>query len=293
VTLARELPAVTPGDTLADRFEVIQFLGTGVIGQVYLAADRTTNSRVALKFPRYRFRELPGLAATGSAHPLAPFLRRESHLTAHLRHPGIVEYIDSGELAGIPWLATAYLPLGLADSRQVPMDIAGTMEVLRPVTDALTYLHSRGFVHRDLTPKNVRINDDGLPVLIDFGLAQRIGDRSWPTVDRILGTPLFSPPECHRHDGLTISLAPNADVFSIARLFEWMLVGAHIRPHPDTPISTIPDPLRAIVQQATSSNPLTRPDTPAKFLRSCELALGELGEDAFLGHQIIERSLFS
>jgi serine/threonine-protein kinase len=131
-----------------------------------------------------------------------------------------------------------------------------------------------GFVHRDISPGNLGLRDDGSLVIIDFGLAQPMGRVGLATVERFMGTRLFSPPECHSTTAFETILMPSADVFSTARVLEWLVTGDGMRVSYDEPVTDLPETLANIIHQATSTSPEARPQSIRELLVACQLALG-------------------
>ncbi|HSC28165.1 MAG TPA: protein kinase, partial [Vicinamibacterales bacterium] len=167
-------------------YEVLSPLGHGGMGEVYRARDRQLNRNVALKV----------LPALFSADPdrLARF-RREAETLATLNHPNI------GQIYGIEsWGQSPALVLELVEgptladrmaAGRMPVDEA--LHVARQIADAIEAAHERGIVHRDLKPANVKLRDDGVVKVLDFGLAKALApDRSNPFVTAIAESPTVS-----------------------------------------------------------------------------------------------------
>jgi serine/threonine protein kinase len=186
--------ALVPGTRLGP-YEIGSQLGVGGMGEVYRARDAKLNRDVALKI-------LPDAFATDAVR-LARF-RQEAQVLASLSHPNIGQiygFEDSGarhalvlELVAGPTLADriAMGPLALADAVSVGKQIAS----------ALAAAHDQGVVHRDLKPANIKVRDDGVVKVLDFGLAKAVGDASSPTVTAqvtqpgaVMGTPAYMSPE--------------------------------------------------------------------------------------------------
>lgn len=262
------------GDRFADRFEIYELLGTGLVGRIYRAWDRQGQRHVALKILDKPFRHMPGLSGFAGAFPMAPLLRRESRLLEQLQHPGICGYQASGEIDNSPWLAMEYIDGGLLRDRETPILAPELLHVVRGVSAPLIYLHSAGYVHRDVTPSNVGFRSNGTLALLDIGLVQRTFHSPEFAIQRVMGSPGYSPPECHRPTAFDIALTPRADVFSLGRLLEWMIAGPDMRVHPDAPMPASHSPISGVVQRATCVDPELRyPDIPT-LLGACELALG-------------------
>ena len=171
VTPAR-LPRV-----LAGKFEVARRIGSGGMGVVYLARDTALGRDVALKtLPAYR----GGAVAR---------LRDEARAMAALNHPALATLYGVELWRGSPVLVVEYMAGGTLGTRLTmgPMRLEEIVELGMTVADALTYMHGRGVLHRDVKPGNIGMTADGAVKLLDFGLA---GDEHTPA-----GTPAYLPPE--------------------------------------------------------------------------------------------------
>jgi len=260
-------------DLVPQRFAVRELLGTGLIGRTYRAWDQLDQRPVALKVLDSSFRYMPGLSGFAGAFPMASLLRNESRLLQQLQHPGICSYHDSGELDGTPWLAMEYIGGGYLRDRQTPIASTEIVQILHKLAAPLAYLHAAGYVHRDVTPSNVGFRSDGTLALLDLGLAQRTFHNSEVAIQRVMGSPGYSPPECHQPAAFDIALTPRADIFSLGRLMEWMIVGPDMRVYPDSPMAESDSPICAVIQRATRVDPRLRYPDVQTLLSACKLAL--------------------
>src|SRR5512139_1237873 len=155
-----------PGHKIQD-YEIIDLLGKGGMGEVYLARDSILDRRVALKF-------LPD-ELEGDPRVRERFLR-EAKSAAALDHPFICKIYETGESQGKAFIAMEFIegrtlrdrieqePVGLKDSIRITLEIA----------EALENAHLVGIVHRDLKPANIMITSQGHTKVMDFGLAKRV-----------------------------------------------------------------------------------------------------------------------
>jgi eukaryotic-like serine/threonine-protein kinase len=148
------------------------------------------------------------------------FVRRfveEAKTAVELNHPNIVPVFELGVEGGVYYLAMEFCPgLTLADvlTQTGPLDPAEGAHVGAEVCRALDYAHRRaGIVHRDVTPRNVLVDDEGAVRIIDFGIAAPV-ERSGRRSREIFGSPGHMPPEQLRGDPLT----PATDVFAVGAL---------------------------------------------------------------------------
>lgn len=167
---------------IAGRYDVVSPLGEGGYGRVYVAVDRLTGARVAVKVLQRR--RLGGFR----------LFRREIALLRMLRLPGVVRFIDDGIHRGSPFLVTE-----LVEGAPFPGDGALDWESLRgtavALLEALDRVHAHGVVHRDIKPSNVIVGPRGAPILLDFGVSLPPRLRPDDYEGDTMGTPLYMAPE--------------------------------------------------------------------------------------------------
>jgi serine/threonine-protein kinase len=183
------------GDVFAG-YTIVRRLGSGGMGEVYLAKHPRLPRRDALKV-------LP--AALTADREFRERLSREADIAAELWHPHIVGIHDRGEFEGQLWLSMDYVEgtdaAELLRSRYpngMPRDEA--FAIVSAVADALDYAHLRGLLHRDIKPANILLTDTdprGRRILLaDFGIARQIGDISGLTAtNMVMGTTAYAAPE--------------------------------------------------------------------------------------------------
>ena len=206
--------ALSIGDEVGP-FVLQRCLGQGGMGEVWLAT-RTQDGfhqQVALK----RIRR-----GMNSATALRRF-QAERRILAELSHPHIARFIDGGvDARGLPWYAMSYVE-GLPLNRYVQVHALGVRErvaLLLQVTDAVAHAQNQLIVHRDLKPSNVLVDGEGVPHLLDFGIAKLlVGEGTQAetlTAEQAL-TPMYAAPE--QIQGGRISTA--TDVYALgAMLYE-------------------------------------------------------------------------
>jgi WD40 repeat protein/tetratricopeptide (TPR) repeat protein/tRNA A-37 threonylcarbamoyl transferase component Bud32 len=205
------------GQRRLGKFELIDTLGVGAFGTVYMARDPELHRVVAIKVPR--------AGNLSAAEDLDRFLR-EARSVAQLRHPSIVSVHEVGEADGVPYLVSDFVRgMTLADlltSRRPPPREAA--QLIAAVAEALQYAHDQGVVHRDVKPSNIMLDDGGTPYVMDFGLAKREAGEITMTVEgQVLGTPAYMSPEqafgeSHKVDG-------RSDVYSLGVILYLLLTG--------------------------------------------------------------------
>ncbi|MER7225958.1 serine/threonine-protein kinase [Streptomyces rubradiris] len=169
------------GEVVEGRYELAESIGKGGMAQVWRAADRETGLDVAVKFLRpdsEDLRQLDTLARQEELDVLRARFRRETMLLGRLDHPGIPELYGHGSHRGMPYMAMRHVPgvnLHKFLGEHGPLTLTVAAAVAAQVADALACAHTLPVVHRDLKPQNIMISDDGVAVLIDFGIAKPLG----------------------------------------------------------------------------------------------------------------------
>jgi len=169
-------------------YEVLQVLGKGGMGVVYLARQKALKRLVALKMI------LPGRHA-GDAE-LTRF-RLEAEAIARLQHPNIVQIHEIGEQEGQPYFSLEYVQGGSLDKKlaHLPQPPREAAQLTAIIARAMQAAHQAGVIHRDLKPANILITHDGTPKITDFGLAKKLDDDSGQTHSgAIMGTPAYMSP---------------------------------------------------------------------------------------------------
>ena len=209
----RGLPVLRRGQ-IVGRFELLREIGRGGFGVVYEASDRALGRSVALKAVRMG----------GDMELKEERLLREAEAAAQLSHPNIVTLHDVGRFEDRPYLVMELLR-GCALAERLergPIPLREALRVGVEVAKAVAHAHAQGVIHRDLTPGNVFLCDDGQVKVLDFGLAQVFGRRKLDG-----GTRAYMAPEQFRG-------APEderTDVFALGVILHQMVSGK--LPFPD------------------------------------------------------------
>jgi serine/threonine protein kinase len=208
------------------RYRVLEQLGQGAMGTVYLVRDTQLNRQVALKVPHVRPSNVDG---TPDRRVLDRFYR-EAHAAAILRHPNLCPVYDVGQIDGVPYLTMAYIrgrPLSRYIERDRPISLRWTAVLVRKLALALQAAHERGVIHRDMKPSNVMICAGREPMIMDFGLAWRLDCREsnerLTRIGLVLGTPAYMSPE--QLSGHVEDLGPRCDVYSLGVILYELLTG--------------------------------------------------------------------
>lgn len=195
-TAAEAAPTAAPDRFAAlpapfGRYELRRRLGAGGMGAVFLAYDHELQREVALKVPRFE----------DGRPELVERFYREARAAAQLRHPGVCPVHDVGQIGGVHFLTMSYIDgstLAEVLQQHGPLPTEQAARCVRDVARAVQSAHDRGLIHRDLKPGNVMIDRTGQAVVMDFGLAQRLGDTGDDRLTRqgmLVGTPAYMAPE--------------------------------------------------------------------------------------------------
>ena len=169
VSLATKIMQNGQADLLVGRtighYKLSESIGTGGMGDVYLATDVTAGRKAALKLLPTRF--------TGDAERLKRF-QQEAHAVVALNHPNILTVYEIGEDHSIHYIASELiegetLRERLAHGR---MQLSEAVDVAIQVASALAAAHQAGIVHRDIKPENIMLRPDGYVKVLDFGIAK-------------------------------------------------------------------------------------------------------------------------
>ncbi|MFC5946744.1 serine/threonine-protein kinase [Pseudonocardia lutea] len=213
-------PGAVPMNGRAPRFRLIQRIGAGGFGRVWLAHDAKIGRTVALKSAH---------APDGETEER---IRREAAALAAVRHPQCVQILDLVHAQSDPGLAQLEglvivmeyvegVPLSRLVQERGPVDDVSAARIWSGVAGALDAAHKRGVLHRDLKPGNVIVDGAGFPHLIDFGIARRTGDSTLTMTGFVLGTPDYLAPEVAAGQKAT----PRSDVWQLAATVSFALTG--------------------------------------------------------------------
>ena len=260
LSLERTVEALTgqPATPLAvGPYRVIDRLGAGGMGVVFLAHDDRLDRRVAIKVLR---RDVADLGTPTSA------VLDEARALARLDHPNLVTVHEVGESDGQSYIVMEYIEG--RDLRTFAADASGA-EVLRVLLDAargLAAAHRGGVVHGDFKPENVLVDRSGRARVIDFGvagLARALDGRT------SAGTPGYVAPEVTRGEPIT----PRSDVYALAVVFFELLCGRRPAGARDVtgPLPRgAPPRLLRVLRAAASADPAARPPDAGAFVAAAE-----------------------
>jgi serine/threonine protein kinase/beta-lactam-binding protein with PASTA domain len=279
--------------TIGGRYELGKIIGSGGMGDIYVAKDLTLGRRVAVKVLR------PSLAADLK---VSTRFKQEARLASKMSHPNIVRVYDAGDdvrvaedgtRSKVPFIVMEYvegLELKTIIARG-PLKVSEAVRVTAELLAAIEYAHQAGMVHRDIKPSNIMLTRSGQVKVLDFGIARAVTDAfsDLTQTTNILGTAAYFSPEQARGERVDA----RTDVYAIGVVLFEMLTGqapfsgdtalvvAHrhiheLPPAPSSLNSKVSPALDHVVLKALAKNKNDRYPTAAECAR-------ELGQAA-AGH---------
>jgi len=268
-----------PGYLLVDRFRLVERLGRGGLGSVWLGEDvQLDNEKVACKILKTDLYDDRRAVSD---------LKREVLLTRRLRHPHILAVYTFWETDEYRMITMEYIKgsnlseLLLEKGR--PFYPAEIVDWLKAIGVALDYAHGEGILHRDVKPANILLNEQGRILLADFGIARTAREvQARLTGELTSGTLLYVSPEQlmgERLDG-------RSDLYSLAATVYELMAGlppfskgsivTQIQMKPAPPIEGLPDPINQVLLKALAKDPERRYATCGAFCTAFAAAVAEV-----------------
>jgi len=271
-----------PGTIVDGRYKIVEMIGEGGMGKVFLAEHVDIGKRVALKVLHQSYSRMPDLVER---------FRREARAASKIGHPHIVDVTDSGTTAdGSAYFVMEYLEgveLGSVIEREGALEVVRALRIATQICRALSAAHAAGIIHRDLKPENIFLTvRDGTADFIkvlDFGIAktteaEQARERRLTSPGMAMGTPEYMAPE----QAAGRQADERCDVYALGAILYEMLTGvppyqgenfmeiltkkATVDPVPAQVLrSTIPDTVNVLVAQAMGRNPDDRPRSMEAF----------------------------
>ena len=286
------------GKTIS-HYRIVEKLGEGGMGVVYIAEDTVLGRRVAIKMLTIK----PGQ----DEHHFRNRFLREARAVSTLSHPHIATIHDYGETKR----AQPYIVMELVKGQTLSdlmadgsMTIARALQIIRQVAEALAEAHRHGVVHRDIKPSNVAIDHRGEVKVLDFGLAKQLNVEPKHTTDPerqtlltsqtqegvIVGTPLYLSPE----QALGAEIDARSDIFAVGSLLYECVAGrpafdGHTRmeictkvirddPVPPSRLNPdVPELVDHITMKALAKQPVARYQTATEMVDALDTALAASG----------------
>ena len=206
--------------TLIGRYQILEHVGSGAMGDVFRAHDPQLDRTVAVKIPRWE-------RLTQDPEIYRERFLREARAAAKVRHAHVCPLYDAGTHDGQPYVVMAFVDGASLDGMLKKgriEDVPTAVRIAMEVAEALAEVHRHGIIHRDLKPGNILIDREGLASLTDFGLALSTLNAERLTSDgMVVGTPVYMSPE--QAAGENTTLTPSADIYSLGAVLYEMLVG--------------------------------------------------------------------
>ena len=283
------------GQTVS-HYRIIEKLGEGGMGVVYLAEDLHLARQVAIKF------------LTSTDHHYRARFIREARAVSRLNHPHIAMVHDYGETEqNQPFIVMEYVKgKSLSDLLDQGLTLRRSVEIVSAIAEALGEAHEHGIVHRDIKPSNVIVSDRGHVKVLDFGLVKHFSDSTASGVDLdaktifstktrsdvIVGTPLYLSPE--QATGKQVD--GRSDIFALGALLYECLTGQsafsggsvleigaqiiHVSPPPPSKINpAVPAALDRITMKALEKKVEARYQTAGEMLNDLKAAVTSLGSN--------------
>ena len=254
------------------RYSITETLGEGGMGVVYRAIDTQLRRAVAVKGIR------PALLGVPSAEQR--FLH-EAQAVASIEHPNVIRIYDYFAEHELLYIAMEFFD-GVSLQRYVEQagapDPTKVKSILTQITDALSAVHARGLVHRDVKPSNILVNAKGRVKLIDFGLVRGQGTLVTRT-GAYLGGGGYTAPE---QETDAASADARADIYSVGGVLYFLLTGGE---HPPRVLiaETVPDPYSHVVLKCLAANRDERFSSVAELRRALDMAVAPAREEARAG----------
>ena len=262
------------------KYKLIELLGRGGMGGVFLGEHTTMNRRVALKILSRKIGKDPA--------SLERFLS-EARAIATLDHPNIVQAYSVDHESDRYFIVMEYIDG--RDLQQVveedgPLDFETAADYIRQAAEGLSHGHGRKMIHCDIKPSNLLVNNQGVVKIVDMGLPRLTGDEEDADQDddRVLGTVDYLAPEQALKEP---DFDHRADVYSLGCTFYFLLTG-----HPPFPEGLLHERLMKHQAMEPTSIVQERPDTPADLEALCQKMMAKRPQDRPQTAEEVRRILF-
>ena len=282
---------------IVSHYRILDKLGEGGMGSVYVAEDTRLGRRVAIKFP----------TITSDEHHYRARFLREARAVSTLSHPHIAAIYDYGETEdGHPFLVMELVNGPTLNDllHESVLTLPRAIEIIEDIAEALTEAHHQGIIHRDIKPSNVVLNHRNEVKVLDFGLAKQINEEQVQAADHdaqtmlatrtrsgaVVGTPLYLSPE--QATGSPVDA--RSDLFALGALLYECITGKpafngmgaieiaakviHVDPPPPSEINAHVTPeLDRITMKALAKNPEARYQSASELIADLSAARAALG----------------
>ncbi|RBP48557.1 serine/threonine-protein kinase [Arenicella xantha] len=267
---------ITTGTRIGDRYDVLELIGQGAMGLVFLVEDRELDEKTALKLlPRDLFAESNAIS-----------IKEEIRLARRITHRNILRTFDMGNWDAYTYISMEYVAgydLDVLLKRRGAQDLYIALLMGRQICSAMNAAHEEGVIHLDLKPGNMMVNQQGILKIMDFGLARSVANQeqlnSSKDNTKLMGTPRYMAPE----QFLNEELDQRTDIYSIGIILYTLLTGsppfshadymklAEMHVHQELPEingvdGVITGPLDQVIRKATEKDPVDRFQTVREML---------------------------
>ncbi len=259
---------LSTGSLFAERYRIIEELGSGGMGRVYRVRDEKLDEEVVLKLIRPDIASDPKIIAR---------FRNELKTARKIGHPHVARTYDLNESKGTHYITMDYVRGENLKSliRKVGrMSPAQAIAIARQICDGLSEAHKLGVIHRDLKPQNIMVDENGRTMIVDFGIARSIHSESITDTGVMIGTPEYMAPEQAEGD----KTGPHTDIYALGIILYEMLTGEppfsgqtpvaiamkHKTKSPPDPAEKnpgIPESLSLLILQLLEKDPSDRPQS--------------------------------
>ncbi len=263
------------------KYKLIELLGRGGMGSVFLGRHVTMNRRVALKI-------LPRRIAKDPAS-LKRFLS-EARTIAALDHPNIVQAYSVDNQRDLYYIVMEYVDgwdLKQLVEADGPMDYQTAADYIRQAADGLAHGHGHGIIHCDIKPSNLLLNKQGVVKIVDMGLNRLTGGNENQVGEqqenRVLGSVDYQAPEQALESS---DFDHRADIYSLGCTLYFLLTG-----HPPFPEGTLSERIMKHQKQQPRRITEQRPDAPAGLVKICQKMMAKRAEDRYQSAEELSRVL--
>ena len=247
------------GTLLGDRYRIDKVLGFGGMGVVYRARDLRLDTDIALKRIR------PDRMSAERRETL----RREIILARRVTHPNVCRVYDLVEIDGEDFVSMEFLPgrtLKEIEDEERTLPLGRGLALAKGICGGLAAAHRIGVLHRDLKPENVIVGSDGVPHLMDFGIAVESALYRSQKEETVPGTPQFLAPELLRGEDPSVA----TDVYAMGVLLYEMFTGRV--PFDDNDTARL---VRRVLAEQPPKAQTLRPDLPPELLSLLDRAVAK------------------
>lgn len=280
------------------KYKIDSLLGRGGMGEVYKAHDAALGRFVALKIMRG-----PSLDDTNARERFI----REAQAAGGLRHPNIVTVYELGDVEEQMYIAMEFIhgqDLEHLIKAKAPITIEEKFNIMIQVCEGMSYAHKHQIVHRDLKPSNIRIDEEGIVKIMDFGIA-KLESSSMTASGMVLGTPYYMSPEQVR--GIRVDTRSDLfalgailyETFAYAKAFMGEMATVFYKivneqPEPLSSYLNVPaEPLQRVVNRCLEKDKNARVQTAgeiAQLLREAQSTYRKLNADTMCGVETVNLS---